>query len=157
MTATLAACTTAEDYADARRLFEAYAHSLGFSLCFQGFDREIEALPEHYGPPGGRLLLARDDGGAAVGCVGVQRLDDAACEMRRLYVVPEARGTGLGRQLAEGALDAARDLGYLLTRLHTLPSMAAAQALYRDLGFEDAPAYNTVPSPDVVYLERSLT
>ena len=152
----LTPCTTPADYADARALFEAYAASLGFSLCFQGFDRELDALPEQYGPPGGRLLLARGPGGRAVGCVGVRRLDDAACEMKRLYVAPEARGTGLGRRLAEAALDAGRDLGYRLMRLDTLATMEAAQALYRSLGFEDAAPYNETPPVEVVYMEKAL-
>ena len=152
----LTVCSTPSDYAEARALFEAYARALGFSLCFQGFAAELESLPERYGPPGGRLLLARDAGGAAVGCVGVRRLDDAACEMKRLYVAPEARGAGLGRRLAEAALEAGREMGYALMRLDTVRRLTAALALYEQLGFEPAAPYNDAPLDDIVYLEKSL-
>lgn len=151
------ACTTPPDYAAARALIEEYGRSIGETPCLEGFDRELAALPDQYGPPTGRLLLVRDGGGKPVGCVAVRRLDDAACEMKRLYVAPAARGSGLGRRLAEAALEAGAELGYELMRLDTLPSMTAARALYRSLGFEDAAPFNTPDGPDVLYLERGLS
>src|SRR5213076_2087840 len=89
-----------EHIAQARELFLEYAQSLGFSLCFQNFDKELAALPGDYAPPDGRLLLAEYEGKVA-GCVALHGLGDNICEMKRLYLRPEFRGKRLGRALAE--------------------------------------------------------
>ncbi|MBX9810184.1 MAG: GNAT family N-acetyltransferase [Burkholderiales bacterium] len=123
-----------------RKLFVEYAESLGFSLCFQGFDQELATLPGDYAPPQGCLLLAKEDGEAA-GCVGVRRLDAERCEMKRLYVRIAFRGTRLGRKLAEAALAAAREAGYRRMVLDTLPAMKAARTLYSVLGFKPCAPY----------------
>src|SRR5262249_4262803 len=114
------------DLLAARELLAAYFASLVDHLAAHQLDlpvpraREVAALPGEYAPPGGRLLLART-GGTAAGCVALRRLDAAACELRRLYVIPACRGTGLGRQLALAALAAAREMGYGRVRLNSLP------------------------------------
>ncbi|MEQ1727474.1 MAG: GNAT family N-acetyltransferase [Vicinamibacterales bacterium] len=147
----------AAHFADARALFEEYAAQLGVDLCFQGFSAELAVLPEMYAAPTGRLLLAIQDG-QTLGCVGVRRLksDPEACEMKRLYVREAARGTGLGRRLAEASLAAARELGYRRIVLDTLATMTAARALYAQLGFTDRTPYYDNPMPGVAYLERAL-
>lgn len=122
-----------------RKLFVEYAESLGFSLCFQGFDQELATLPGDYAPQG-CLLLAKQ-GSEAAGCVGVRRLDAERCEMKRLYVRPEFRGAGLGRRLAEHAIAFARKKGYRSMVLDTLPEMNEARGLYRKLGFVPCAPY----------------
>ena len=123
-----------------RELFLEYAQSLGFSLCFQGFDEELASLPGCYAPPDGCLLLATVDKVAA-GCVGMRKLDAVRCEMKRLYVRPQFRGKGLGRVLAEKSIAEARRIGYRTMYLDTLPVMAAAQKLYQSFGFVDCAPY----------------
>lgn len=128
-----------------RDLFLEYAGSLNFNLCFQDFESELEGLPGGYAPPAGTLLLARAEGEVA-GCVGVRPLDGGRCEMKRLYVRPQYRGTKLGRRLAEQAIAFARGAGYARIALDTLPQMVAATRLYRDLGFTRcAPYYDNTP------------
>lgn len=143
------------DMAAIRGLFVEYAESLGFSLCFQGFDRELADLPGCYAAPRGSLRLALIDGIPA-GCVAVRPLDDDICEMKRLYVKPDQRRSGLGRRLVDVALQDARRIGYRVMRLDTLSTMTAAIALYRSVGFRTIPAYYDNPIESAVYLECSL-
>ena len=141
---------------DVRALFLEYAKSLGFSLCFQGFDEELRDLPGMYTPPSGRLLLASAESGAA-GCVGIHSLADGAAEMKRLYVRPAFRGHGLGRILAIRACDDARACGYRSLRLDTIAgTMDPAIELYRSLGFREIAPYRANPIPGALYLEAPL-
>ncbi len=144
------------DVEAAGALFREYADGLGVDLGFQDFDQELAELPAGYVRPGGALLLAEHDGGV-VGCVGVRAAPrPGACEMKRLYVRPEARGTGLGRRLAIEAIAAGRRLGYGQMLLDTLPSMAAAHALYEQLGFRETDAYRFNPVEGTRYLALDL-
>jgi ribosomal protein S18 acetylase RimI-like enzyme len=92
-----------------------------------------------------------------LGCVALRALDaDGGCEMKRLYIAPAARGTGLGRALAGEIAATARRLGYREMRLDTLPSMTAAMRLYAQMGFtETAPYYGPTP-PGTVFLALRL-
>jgi len=140
---------------DVRALFKEYAASLGVDLCFQNFEKELTSLPGDYDPPTGRLLVAVDETRLA-GCVALRRIDDQVCEMKRLYVRPAYRGTGLGRRLAETVISAAREIGYAQMRLDTLPSMKEAINLYHSLGFVEIPSYRFNPLEGVKYLELAL-
>lgn len=144
-----------EDVTAVHGLFVEYQESLGVDLCFQGFDRELATLPGDYAPPGGCLLLAREDG-TAVACVALRRLDPEACEMKRLYVQPLQRGTGLGRALAEAVIREARRIGYERMRLDTLPTMTEAAVLYERLGFREIEPYTENPVPGARFLQLEL-
>jgi putative acetyltransferase len=165
-----------------RAIFRDYAASLGIDLCFQNFDEELATLPGDYAEPRGALLLAladaerrdavappidapiirRAQGGMAyvAGCCALRPLDTAdypnAAEMKRLYVRPAFRGLGLGRQMAEAMLDAARGAGYACVLLDTLDDMESARALYEDLGFVEVPPYYHNPIAGAHYLKVEL-
>ena len=165
----------------ARAIFRDYAGSLNIDLCFQDFDGELAGLPGEYAEPRGTMLLAlvdpanikeetgrqaptlqRADGSLAhvAGCGALRPLDSAdyanAAEMKRLYVRPGFRGLGLGRQLAEAILDAARSAGYACVLLDTLDDMESARALYEDLGFVEVPPYYHNPIAGAHYLKVDL-
>lgn len=144
------------EFAQARVLFEEYAAGLAIDLCFQGFAQELENLSRMYGPPRGVLLLAEVEGVPA-GCAAVRPLGDIICELKRVYVRPDCRGTGLGRRLTERAMQSARELGYQRIRLDTLPQMQAAQRLYENLGFLDIPAYYGKPMSGQRFMEAVLS
>lgn len=153
--AIIARATDGASIAAVRTLFLEYAASLDVDLAYQNFPREVASLPGDYAPPRGCLLLARD-GLDAVACVAVRPLDGDICEMKRLYVRPEARGSGLGRDLAVAAIDFARAAGFRAMRLDTLPSMASAHTLYRALGFRDIAPYCISPVTGNLYMELVL-
>ena len=146
---------TIADWALARALIEEYSTGLGVDLCFQDIARELRELEHEYAPPTGALLLARADGRPA-GCVALRRFEAGIAELKRLYVLPTARGTGTGRALVEAMLGRARALGYARVRLDTLATMQAAQALYRSLGFRPIAAYRVNPLPGAAYFELTL-
>jgi GNAT superfamily N-acetyltransferase len=138
-----------------RALFMEYAASLGIDLAFQGFEAELAGLPGKYEPPAGRLLLAWT-GARAVGLIALRALDAKTCEMKRLYVRPEARGEQLGRRLVERLCREARDAGYARICLDTLPTMGSAQSLYESMGFVPIEPYVFNPIPGTKFLAFDL-
>ena len=145
-----------EHIEQALTLFQEYAASLGFPLCFQSYDKEQAELPGDYAPPDGRLLLAEHEGKIA-GCVALHKLSDGVCEMKRLYVRPEFRGKALGRALTERVIAEARAVGYAQMRLDTIVGkMDSAIALYRELGFREIPPYRENPIVGAIYMELKL-
>lgn len=152
----LAQVESAAQIAQARDLFLEYAQSLGFSLCFQGFDKELAGLPGDYAPPEGRLLLAEYEGQLA-GCVALHKLEPGICEMKRLYLRPRVRGKGLGRVLADRIIAEARQIGYQRMRLDTVePLMQDAVAMYRKIGFKQITPYRPNPIAGAMYMELQL-
>jgi putative acetyltransferase len=146
------------DIEDIRRLFLEYQTAMGFTPCFQNFQHEIDTLPGKYFPPAGALFVARNDRGEAIGTVALRptELPDS-CEMKRLYVTPAGRGTGLGHQLLETILAAARERGYRHMRLDTITGkMDRAIAMYRSAGFTDIPPWYADPLPEIICLQKEL-
>ncbi len=138
-----------------RELFSEYGRSLGIDLSFQDFDQELATLPGKYTPPDGAVIIALQ-GAVACGCVALRRIDQATCEMKRLYVRPDARGLGIGAELVRLIVDRAKSRGYRAMRLDTLPSMKSAIALYASFGFREIPAYTFNPIHGAVYMEKLL-
>ncbi len=159
MTVTLRTLTADDSEAieQVRQYFRNYAAWLGVDLSYQNFEQEMALLPGAYSAPQGRLFFAEVDGCPA-GCVGVRPLpeSDGLCEMKRLYVSPEARGQGVGAALAMAAIKAAKDIGYKKLMLDTLPNMRMAVKLYRELGFTEAPAYYQTPIEGTMFLTLDL-
>jgi ribosomal protein S18 acetylase RimI-like enzyme len=140
-----------EDAHALRALFREYAAWLGPEGWFSDLEAELAALPGGYDA----ILLARE-GGEIVGCVALRPLEDGACEMKRLYVRPAARGSGAGRALVQASIARARELGYATMRLDTLPAMDAARTLYLSLGFRPIERYNDNPIEGVLFFELGL-
>ena len=155
-------------------LFGEYARSLGFSLRFQGFEKELEQLPGEYAPPEGCLFLAMD-GGNAIGCVGLKPSGTEAqplsgseaqpitgssserfCEMKRLYVQPQHRRSGVGKKLSEIVISKAAEIGYTRMRLDTIITMNDAVEPYRSLGFREIDPYRYSPIEGAVFMELKL-
>lgn len=151
--------TTAQELETLRHIFREYAQQLQVDLCFQGFEAELAELPGEYAEPRGALLMALQNE-EVVGCCALRPLDSVdyvnACEMKRLYVRAGLRGAGIGRQLAEAILDAARLAGYDCVLLDTLDDMESARALYQDLNFEEIPPYYHNPIEGAHYLKVNL-
>lgn len=139
-------------------LFSEYARSLGFSLRFQGFEKEIEELPGEYAPPEGCLFLSMDNGNA-IGCVGLRPSGSSSerfCEMKRLYVQPQHRRSGVGKKLSEIVIGRAAGIGYTHMRLDTIITMNEATELYRSLGFREIDPYRYNPIEGAVFMELEL-
>ena len=144
-----------DDRAEVRAMLQEYVAWIGLDLAFQEIDAELDGLPGDYAPPHGALLVATDDD-RRVGMIALRPLEGRVCEMKRLYVRPEARGSGLARQLVERLFGEARRLNYVEIRLDTLPMMSDAQALYEALGFVDIPPYYETPITGTRFMGRVI-
>jgi carbonic anhydrase len=144
----------------ARALFREYANTPGVVPCLEDFERELATLPGLYAPPGGRLLMAIEEGaegsGEAMGCIALRKWESDVCEMKRLYVRPSFRGKGAGRELVGTLISEARAIGYMKMLLDTLPSMKESHKLYRTLGFREIPSYQKNPISGALFFELIL-
>ncbi|MEM9324859.1 MAG: GNAT family N-acetyltransferase [Bacteroidota bacterium] len=148
-------CESIEDYEIAKKLTTDYMEWLQMDLCFQSIDKEFETFSQMYGPPSGRFLYATIDGVVAGG-VGVRKINDQVCEMKRLYVYEEFQGLGLGRRLCDELLKVAQDLGYARMRLDTVEKLQRAIHLYQKMGFYEIPKYYENPDKTVRFMELAL-
>jgi putative acetyltransferase len=156
MRMTIRPATLPDDIPAVRELFREYAAGLGFSLCFQNFGVELANLPGAYAPPTGRLLVAEVDG-ELVGCVALRPQATGVCELKRLYIRPDYRGKGLGRQLIDVLLAEAVAAGYREAVFDTLDTMTAALAIYRTLGFQPTEPYSCHPVAGSLCFRKTLT
>ncbi|MBU0765314.1 MAG: GNAT family N-acetyltransferase [Bacteroidetes bacterium] len=155
MSFTIKLAQAARDYEQARQLFIEYQQWLGFDLCFQNFDEELNELQTMYCLPEGGILLLVTDTGIA-GCIALRKLSDGPGEIKRLFVRQEYRSSGYGRLLTEQIIELARKLGYRTLRLDTLDSMETAIKLYKDLGFKEIPQYRENPLDGARFFELVL-
>jgi len=144
-----------------RDILETYHDELVDEIGATSLTAELTTLPAPYVRPDGALLLARDADGRPGGCVGVRGLSATECEIKRLYVLREARGAGLGRALVRAAIDQARAMGYAEMLLTAVKSTTiGAQRLYRQFGFEQTAQYGPVScghdSAALLFMRRRL-
>jgi GNAT superfamily N-acetyltransferase len=144
-----------DDAAAVLDIWREYIASPSVSLEYQGNAAEFADLPGKYAAPAGRVLLA-ESAGAILGCIAMRPVSAAICEMKRLYVRPAARGTGLGRRLAERLIAEARAAGYAEMRLDVLAEFDRARHLYARLGFAPAAAVAFNPVPGTAFLGLAL-
>ena len=138
-----------------RKIFNEYSDSLGIDLSFQSFDEELRTLPGNYAPPEGIILLAFYNENLA-GCVGLRKYKIEICEMKRLYVRPKYRRKKIGQILCNAIILKARERGYKIMRLDTLPFMKKAMALYSKLGFKEVDSYRFNPIQKAKFYELKL-
>jgi ribosomal protein S18 acetylase RimI-like enzyme len=138
-----------------RVLFAEYTQMLGVNLDFQNYAEELEQLPGKYGLPDGRLYIAFADS-KAVGCVGMRRINDTSCEMKRLYVKTEFRGHKIGQMLANKIIEDAVELKYDYMLLDTFATLKKAVSLYKKLGFYEIEPYYNNPLENVIYMRLYL-
>ena len=152
---TIVAALSDRDLVTVRELFQEYADSLDFDLGFQDFQQELENLPGEYAEPRGCLFLGFENR-AAAGCVALRDFGDNVAELKRLYVRPQFRGSGLGRLLTQRIIEEARERGYVRILLDTVPSMTAAVVLYRSLGFRPIAPYRYNPIDGALFMVLEL-
>lgn len=146
---------TIEELEEVRNIFIEYSEFLQVDLCFQNFEKELQTLHQVYSPPKGCIILAKQNG-ITVGCIALKPIDEGVCEMKRLYVRPEARSEGLGRRLVEELISFARKSSYTSMKLDTVSKLKEAISLYRSFGFVETSPYVYNPLSDVLYFELQL-
>ena len=142
--------------ADFSALVREYVAALGKDLEFQGLSEELADPGAKYAWPNGRMLIALDEEGHPCGCVAYHRLTDRCSEMKRLYVRPSQRGTGVGKALATAIVERARADGFAEMVLDSAAPLVSALGLYHALGFEECAPYYENPMDDVIYLRKAL-
>jgi ribosomal protein S18 acetylase RimI-like enzyme len=155
MNFTLKKAETETDFDNGKRLFLQYIQSLDFELTFQDVGRELAEIAIEYNNPTGALLLVYD-GGKAIACAGVRKIDFTTAELKRMFVDPGYRGHQLGQQLLQMALAVSKQLGYSSIRLDTVPQMRSAIKLYESAGFREIDPYRFNPMPGAIFMEKEL-
>ena len=124
-------------------------------LNLQNYDEEVKHLEQKYGLPYGRLYLAYWED-ALAGCIGLRKIDEENCEMKRLYVRPQFRGQHIGNILVQKIIEDAREIGYSHMLLDTLPFLKSAIHMYKTFGFYEIESYNNSPMETSIYMKLDL-
>ena len=140
---------------EAKGLIREYLDWINVDLGFQHVDEELAHFPEKYREPEGAFLVARE-GDKVVGCVGIKKIGDGTCEMKRFFVKDGYKGRGIGKRLVDEIIKEAKCRGYSRMRLDSLKRMDRALILYRKFGFEAIGQYVENPIEDAVFLEKKL-
>jgi len=148
---TIAPATSKTDVAAVKTIFKAFIKFLPIDLGFQGIDDEMQHFPQGY-----ECLLLAKLGGKPIGAVALKEHSPETCEMKRLFVLPGAQGSGAGRLLCERLIKTATTKGYKTMLLDSLKRLDAAVSLYRKLGFSEIEPYNFNPEGDVIYMHLAL-
>jgi ribosomal protein S18 acetylase RimI-like enzyme len=146
---------TDEEISGAKKLIVAYIQWLNQDLSFQNIDDELSNFPDKYSEPRGTFLIAKENS-EVIGCVGIKKLENSICEMKRLFVNDRYRGNGVGKKLVEMIAEEAKRKHYEKMRLDTLDIMEEALNIYRKNGFYEIEPYYSNPADGVVYLEKIL-
>lgn len=146
---------TIDELEEVREIFIEYAEFLQVDLCFQDFENELQTLHQVYFPPLGCIILAKEEN-QTLACIALKPIGEGICEMKRLYVRPQARGKALGKQLVEELIEFAKKAGYKTMKLDTISSLKAAINLYQSKGFVKTEPYVYNPLSDVLYFELTL-
>ena len=128
---------------------------IGQYLQQQNYDKELQHLELKYGNPWGRLYIAVC-GDKVAGCIGLRKIDNETCEVKRLYVRPEFRGQRIGEIMLKQIISDAQQIGYKKALLDTLPFMHSAIHIYKKLGFYEVPQYNDSPIDYAIYMQLDL-
>lgn len=124
-------------------------------LKIQHYDDELAHLENKYGLPDGRLyLLYYND--TLAGCIGLRKLNNDNCEMKRLYIRSDFRGKQLGNYLVKKIISDAREIGYKSILLDTMPFLTNAIKLYKKYKFYEIERYNDSPIDSTIYMKLDL-
>ena len=146
---------TDEEILGAKNLIIEYVQWLDQDLCFQDIDDELNNFPKKYNEPDGAFIIAKDNSNI-VGCVGIRKIENKICEMKRLFVNENYKGKGIGKKLVELIIEEAKTKNYEKIRLDTLSTMESALKVYYKNGFNKIEPYYNNPGDNVIYLEKIL-
>jgi GNAT superfamily N-acetyltransferase len=118
------------------------------AALYEGLDLDGDDMPKagpaELGPPGGTFVVGFE-ADAPVCCGGVKRLSDDACEIKKMFVAPGARGRGVARDLLVELERRASELGFSVVRLDTGPRQPRAQRMYERAGYAAIENFNANP------------
>ena len=137
----------------AASMFKSYAQWLSIDLSFQHFEEELQQLQQMYAPNVGGIILCRQ-GNEFIGCVGIRKLTETTAELKRMFVLPDYQGKGIGKELLKQAFFLAKNCGYKSVKLDTLNTMLQAMNFYKKNGFIEIAPYYHNPLSTAVYFEK---